>query len=329
MNNVLVTGATSFLGYHVVKKLNERGMQPRALGPKDQGSAGVLGKLNVDMIEGDVDDVSSLTAAFDGVDTVLHLAFLVTLGGGMQERMHQTNVVGTRHVLQAAADAKVARVVVTSSALAVGVNREPKAMDESADWNIHRVNLPYAETRRQAEQEALATTSPGLSVVVVSPSLTMGPEDFVGAPANKLLKAISAGRLPISAHGGLGCLDVRDFADGMLRAADHGRPGQRYLLSAHNVTIDDFLAEAARISGTKPPRWRLPRWAAYALVAAVEGWCALRRKPPPITRSVLQLMGRYAWYDSQRARTELGWEPRPLADTLTDTIAWLRQSSSA
>lgn len=328
MNRVLVTGATSFLGYHVVKRLNERGIRPHVLVPKNSGPSIVLQKLNVEVIAGDLNDIASLVTVFAGIDTILHLAFVVKLGGGaeMEKNMRQANVGGTRCVVQAAAQAKVPRVVVTGSALAVGVNRESKALDENADWNIHRVSVPYAEIRREAEQEALANATHETSVVIVCPSFTLGPDDPVGAPANKLVKALSAGKVPVKIHVGLGCLDVRDFADGMLRAAELGRPGQRYILSGHNLMFDEFLGEVTRIAGSKPPRFTLPKWLALTLVAAIEGFYALKRQPPPITRSVLQIIDRYAWYDTQRAQTELGWQARPFADTVADTVAWLRQS---
>lgn len=326
-SKVLVTGPTSFLGYHVTKRLNEKGIRPRALIPQDADPS-TLRDLDVDIVRGSVEDAISLRAACDGVDTIFHLAFLVSIGGGLEERMQQVNVVGTRNLLDVSADSGVTRVVVTSSALTVGVNRKPEPLDETADGTVHRLDLPYAASRRQAEEEALGRSSPSMSVVAVNPSFTMGPEDYVGAPANKLLKAVSAGKLPFTVPVGFGCLDVRDFADGMLLAAERGRPGQRYLLNGHNVMVDDLLGQTAAIAGVRPPRLRLPVWAAYALVTVLQAGYALLRKPFPVTRSVLQILGRYAWYDTARAREELGWTPRPLQQTLEDTLRWLRQSEA-
>ena len=322
---ILVTGANSFLGFHVVKRLNERGIRPRALLPHDVDPKRVEG-LQLDVVEGSVEDLPSLRAACEGIDTVLHLAFLVTLGAGAEDQMRRVNVQGTRNLLDAAEGCGVGKVVVTGSALAVGVNRQPQALNETADWATHRLDLPYALIRREAEQEALNRAGDRMSVTVVSPSFTMGPDDYVGAPANQLLRRLSAQRLPISIHIGFGVLDVRDFAEGMILAAERGRPGQRYLLSGHNVLIEEFFAEVADVAGVRPPRWRLPLWLVYVLVTLVEGWSKLTRKSPPITRALLQIFGRYAWYDTEQARTELGWQPRPLRTTLEDTIAWLRQN---
>jgi dihydroflavonol-4-reductase len=117
---------------------------------------------------------------------------------------------------------------------------------------------------------------------------------------------------------------VRDFADGMLRAASSGRSRERYLLSGENVMATDLLQRAAAIAGVRAPRFMPPQPLLRAAVAAVDVLSRLRRRPAPITRDVLQVIGRYAWYDTTKARAELGWEPRPLQQTLEDTIAWLR-----
>lgn len=325
---ILVTGPTSFLGYHVVQRLNQRGLRPRVLVP-DATEPAALRKLDVEIVRGSVEEPGSLRAACDGVTTVFHLAFLVALGGRLEARLEAVNVAGTRHLVEAAAEAGVSRMVLVSSALAVGINQKPQPLDETADWTAHRLNLPYALSRRQAEQEALARASASLAVVAVNPSFTLGPEDPVGAPANRLLKTVAAGKLPFTFPIGFGCLDVRDFAEGMLLAAERGRSGQRYLLSGHNLTLDEFVKQAADLAGVRPPRWRLPVWLARGLGTVLGAGAALVGKRLPVNRSVLDILGRYAWYDASLARRELGWEPRPLRQTLEDTLSWLSRNEAA
>jgi dihydroflavonol-4-reductase len=325
MKNVLVTGASSFLGYHVAKQLNERGLRPRVL-ELPESNLDPLNRLDVSRCEGHLGDAGALDAACAGIDTVIHMAFRVSVGGGTKQfdEMRRINIEGTNRLLDTSAAKGVARAVVASSALAVGVNRRPEALDETANWADHAFNLPYATMRRQAEQEALARTRPGFAVVAVSPAFTLGPDDPVGAPANKLLKTLINGKLRFTLPVGLGCLDVRDFAKGAILAAEGGRPGQRYLLSGHNVTANQLLQQAAALAGVRAPRFEPPRALLYALVGAVEIFSTLTGKAPPLTRDVLQVIGRYAWYDTSRARADLGWEPRPLQQTLEDTIRWLR-----
>jgi dihydroflavonol-4-reductase len=332
MNTVLVTGPAGFLGYHVVKRLNQQGIRPRALlrsGGEVTDALKELRKLDIDEVEGGVDDPASLLAACEGVDTILHMSFVLSLSGGeeVEKALFEGNVVGTRNVLDAATQAAVARVVVSSSVLTVGLNREPTPLDETADWDVFRFDLPYARSRRQAEQEALARPHrDGLpAVMAVNPSFTMGPDDFVGAPLNALLKRMTRRSFRISAPIGFGVLDVRDYAEGVLLAARNGRHGRRYILSGENLNSTRLLREVAAVWGNPPPGFLFPltKWMLYPLITAHEIISQWRRRTPKVTRSILQLWGRYAWYDTTLAREELGWEPRPLRESLRDSLDWL------
>jgi dihydroflavonol-4-reductase len=328
VDEVLVTGATSFLGYHVAKQLNEQGIRPRVLELPGSDDA-PLARLDVERSEGDLEDSQALGAACTGVDTVLHLAFKVGLGGGEQivREMRRLNVAGTRRVLDSAEAHGVTRVVVSGSALAVGVNRRPVPLDETASWSQHAFDVAYATSRRDAEHEALARARSDFAVVSVCPSFTLGPDDPVGAPANKLIESLVTRKLRFTLPVGFGCLDVRDFAAGVLAASGLGRPGQRYLLNGHNVTAGQLLEQAAAVASVPVPRFAPPRLLLEALAFAVEIVNKVRRRPPPVDRRVLQIIGRYAWYDTARAREDLGWQPRPLRETLEDTIRWLRREA--
>jgi dihydroflavonol-4-reductase len=327
MATVLVTGAAGFLGYHVVRSLNATGVRPRVLELRDTKS-GVLDGVDVDRCAGDLEDVAAMRAACTGADTLLHLAFKVSVGGGAKllEEMERINVVGTRQLLETAAACGVKRAVVAGSARAVGVNRDAKPLDETADWAEQAVDLPYARMRRQAELNSLAQATAQFAVMTVCPAFTFGPHDPVGAPANKLIESLVAGKLRFTLPVGFGALDVRDFASGMVLAAERGRSGERYLLSGENTTLNQLLEQAASIAGVRAPHFVPPMFLLRTLVGALEWVSALRGKPAPLTREVLQIVGRYAWYDTKKARTELAWSPRPLRETLVDTIGWLRDA---
>ena len=329
MDTVLITGATGFLGYHVAKRLNEAGVRPRVLELRESQHA-ILDRLDVERCAGDLEDPAAVRAACSGADTLIHLAFKVSVGGGgkLAEQMQHINIEGTRQLLEAASAAGVKRAVVAGSALAVGVNRNPSPLDETADWSKHGFDLQYANIRRQAELDALARATPAFAVMSVCPSFTFGPDDPVGAPANKLVQAIVTRKMRFTLRVGFGCLDVRDFAAGVLLAAERGRSGRRYLLSGENVTGNQLLEYISSISGVRAPRFTPPTMLLRAVAGVVELVSAIRNKPAPLTREVLQIIGRYAWYDTSRARTELGWSSRPLRETLADTIRWLQNPQS-
>ena len=336
MNKVLITGATGFLGYHVIKLLNQRGIRPRALVPatEDLSAAGFT-RLDIDVTPGDVNDKTSLAHACEGIDTIFHLKFGINLSGGAEaeRQLYEINVVGTRSLLDVATEAKVQTIVVSSSALAVGLNPEPKPLDETADWETYRFDLPYALSRRHAEIEALARAEQTQSpvIVVISPSFTLGPEDFIGAPANKLLKTLSNGGFRFSVPIGFGCVDVRDYADGALRAAEKGHHGKRYILSGHNITPDQLITKVAAIAGVEPSSFMIPVpvWSISPIIMLLDLWSKIKKQPPRVSSSILQLWNRHAWYDARRAFNELGWKPRPLADSIKDSLDWLRLNQSA
>jgi dihydroflavonol-4-reductase len=323
MEAVLVTGATGFLGYHLVKQLNERGIRPRAL-VRRPGRRPVLDRLDVEVVPGDIEDAASLPPALAGVQIFFHLAGLVSTLGADRARLRRVNVEGTRHVLATAHAAGVKRVVVTSSVAAVGTNRIPEPLDEEADWDLHGLDYPYAATKRAAEAEALEWAARGLPVVVVNPSIVLGPEDFAPTSGGQHLKELIERRIPGFLPMGVSYVDVRDVAAGQLLAAEKGRPGQRYILSAHNLTLEEFYRQACAIAGVPPPRWRVPLPLAYAGACVFEGMSALTGRPPRATRDVLRVAHRFSWFDARRARQELGWTPRPLQETLEDAIRWFR-----
>src|SRR5262249_29152331 len=160
------------------------------------------------------------------------------------------------------------------------------------DWAARRLLYPYSATKRAAEEAALAMTARGLRVVVVNPSIVIGPEDFAPTPGGRTVRDVLARRIPASIRMGLAYVDVRDVAAGHLLAAERGRPGARYILSAHNLMLVDFFREVAAVAGVPPPRWQVP--VAVARVAALffEVWARGTRTRPLVTRAILQVASR-------------------------------------
>lgn len=331
MEKVLVTGAEGFLGYHTIKLLNERyKIRPRGLVEVADSELARLGlkNLEVEIIKGSITNPQDLRKACEGIDTVFHMKFQIGLGGGKEvEEMEQINVVGTRNLLKAATEAGVKRVVVSSSSLTIGLNQESKPLNETADWTKYQFNLPYALSRRKAEQESLAidASADHPVVVAINPSFTMGPEDYVGAPANQLAKLISQGKFRFNIPVGFSILDVRDYAEGALLAAERGTHGQRYLLSGENVTLSQFIKNVVEIAGVKPPKFLipLPLWLVSPLIAVISLFSKIRGRPSPVNTSILGLWNHYAFYDASLAREDLGWKPRSLEETIEDSLQWI------
>jgi dihydroflavonol-4-reductase len=193
---------------------------------------------------------------------------------------------------------------------------------ESFAWNLGRLRVPYLTTKHTGERIALAANGAGLEVVVANPACVIGPDDFAGSEFGTLCKRFWRGRIPVYFGGGLNFVDVRDVADGLRRVAEHGRPGERYILGGENRTLTDFFAELARFAGRAIPRVGLP-----AALGPATAWLHDRLRPPGTGRPYIsadqaRLAGWYFFADSTKARRELGYRPRPLAATLADTYSF-------
>jgi dihydroflavonol-4-reductase len=311
---VVLTGATGFLGQHLAALLLRQGARLVAL---TRASSSTVRLAGAECVVAPLDDLSALTRGCAGAEVVFHLAGAVDFGTDWP-RFHAVNVRGTANVAAAARAAGVSRLVHTSSIVAVGASASPTVLDESAHWDLGRLRVPYVTTKRLAEEEALAA---GLDVVVVNPSCVLGPDDFTRSEFGTLCRRFWHGRLPFYSGAGSNFVDVRDVADGMLRAAQHGRAGQRYLLTGHNLTYDRFFGLLARTARRPIFRVRLPGPVAQ-LGARLAGCLARPGKRPYLTPGQARLLERFFWFDAARAHRELGYRARPLTQTLHDTFSF-------
>jgi len=310
MTRVAMTGATGFVGLHVARALAGRGDRiiavVRSTSDTSRLPAGTTPAF------ASLESQPELTRAFADCDAVVHLAGAVDFGGDW-ERFERVNVGGTRAVLGAAAGR---RVVHCSSIVAVGAARGPHKLDESARWNLGPCRVPYVTTKRLAEELALST--PG--VVVVNPACVLGPDDFSPSEFGTLCGRFWTGRLPVHFGGGNNFVDVRDVAAGIVAALDRGRTGERYILGGANRSLTAFFGELAAATGCAIPRWRLPGALAPAIAWAEEQFRVKRRRRAYLSPAQARLLPWFFYFDSAKARRELGYAPRPLASTLADAF---------
>ncbi len=332
MTKVLVTGATGFVGYHITKQLaeprNRGGQRVRVLVRRPE-RAKILEPLGVELCKGDVTDPSSVRAAMEGVETVFHTAAWVGFWRTGSGRMDAVNVEGTRNVLMAAHDAGVKHFLHVSSVAAVGQSLDGQPADENNPWLAEWEEVNYVRTKRRGEELVLRFArenpgSPGMKVVAVNPTIILGAPDHYVSGGGRMVLNFLQGKVPGTIHWVGSFVDVRDVAAAAIRAITRGRTGERYILSAEAMPLPQFYAMVAEIAGMKPPRFRLPRWFAYSFALLEEMRGAITRRSPAITREMLRHTTHPACYSSAKARRELGFSPRPLRETIADTVAWFR-----
>ncbi len=324
---VAITGATGFLGHHTALELRRRGARVVAL-VRPSSDVRRLLAAGVECKIAALEDMASLTRGLEGCDLVVHVAAAVSFANDW-EPYQRVNVEGTSNLLEAARRASVQRLIHTSSIAAVGASATPRSIDETAAWNLGSYRVPYISTKRWAEEAALSANDKGLQVVVVNPASVLGPDDFAGSEFGTLCRRFWKGRLPFYFGGGNNFVDVRDVAQGICLAAERGRPGERYLLAGENHTYQSFFRELCRAADRSIPRLRLPNVLA-SLIGFVEDRLPRKKsRRPYLSSAQATLMGLYFYFDSGKARRELGYETRPLRQTLADAYSfWMLHSSA-
>lgn len=325
MGTTLVTGATGFIGSHVARALAQRGDELRLL-TRRKSQIDMLSDLEFERAIGDVTDRRAVRRAMAGVERVFHVAGRTSLRAQDRDAVWDTNVRGTRVVLESALEAGVERVVFTSSVAAVGVGKKPKPVDETNIFDIGHLGITYVNSKHEAEVEALRLAAQGLPVTIVNPSFVLGPEATRGSSMD-LVKRFIQKRIPAYVDGGLNIVDVRDVAKGHLLADKKGEVGKRYILSGRNFTLDRLFADLSRISGVDSPRLKLPGPVLHRMLEAGKKLPL----PTPTPTSPDEVRSAMLWwcYKNTRAKSELGFKPRPHEETLQEAVTWQRAQLAA
>ncbi len=318
---VLVTGATGFLGAHLLRVLGEEGTAVRVL---TRQPAPALEARGFEVAVGDVTSAASLGPALEGVRRVFHLAGKVSRDPEASESLNRVHVEGTRTLAAAAASSGVERVVLVSTSGTIAVTREPEPeRDESAPTPVALIGgWPYYRSK-WLQERALLAASGDFEVVVVNPSLLLGPGDGRLSSTGDVLRFL-AGQIRVTPPGGLNFVDVRDAARSVAAAMRRGRPGERYLLGGPNWTFAEFFLRLAEVSGVDAPGLRLSRrfYTAGGLVA--EELARQLGREPAVDRISREMAGCFWYFRSDKAEDELGHTSRSGRITLLDTVRWLQ-----
>ena len=323
MANLLVTGATGFLGEHLCRVLVEQGHTVRGLA---RSRSGVLADLGVEHIRGDVLTGPELDRALGGCYAVFHLAGAVSRDPGDAQRMMRLHVDGTRRVLDRMKGAGVRRMVLASTSGTIGVSKEEEILDESAPYAEQIVaGWPYYASKIYQERLAFEHGQRlGIEVVAVNPSLLLGPGDRRLSSTGDVRRFLRR-QIPTIPDGGVSFVDARDAAEATASALERGRAGERYLLGGPNWTTKEFFARLGRIANVAPPRLKLPARLSKLGASLVEELYRWRGKEPPVDRISVEMAEHYWWIDSSKAERELAFSARDPQLTLVDTVAYLRQ----
>jgi dihydroflavonol-4-reductase len=316
---LLVTGATGFLGSTLVPMLREAGHDVRVL--VRSGAPFV----DAEVIKGDVRDPDSVRRALAGVEGLYHLAGLVSRDPADARNMYDLHVEGTRNLLTAAAHAGLRRIVLASSSGTIGVSRVRRVATEEDDYPIEAVgNWPYYLSKIYEEKIAIEFARRGLPVVILNPSLLLGPGDDRMSSTQDIFRFLM-GRIPVMPRGGISFVDVRDAAKAFVAALTRGNAGERHLLGAANWEFTEFFARLGRIAHRPPPHLRMPSPLKIAAAHWLERWARDRGREPDLPASDVEMGECWFFIDSSKSERLLAFHPRDPVETLTDTVHYVRR----
>src|SRR5271157_2286369 len=324
-----VTGATGFLGSHVTRQLLAKGADLRLL-LRPTSRIDNIADLPAERALGDLRDPESLKKVMAGCLFVFHVAADYRLWALNGQELYDSNVEGTRNILQAARDAGVRRVIYTSSVATMGFGNNGRLTDESTPVTIANMIGDYKRSKFMAERLVIEAGQAGQNVVMVNPTTPIGERDIKPTPTGRIVVDFLRRKFPAYVDTGLNLVDVVDCAHGHLLAMEKAIPGERYILGSENLTLKQILDKLAAITGLPSPKVKLPYAMAYAtgvVDTLVTG--TIRKREPRVTLDSVRMGRKKMFVSCAKAQRQLGWNPRPVDDALRRAVEWFQANGYA
>ncbi len=320
---ILITGGTGFLGTHVVRQFLDAGeknlkvMASRV--PEWMKDSGVKA------VEGTVTSREDVAKACKNVSAIFHLAGKVSRDNDDASAMNRVHLEGTRLLCEAAQEAGVATMVLASSSGTIAVSGDELTVDETYPQPVEILTRwAYYASKYYQERAALENfTGDGQKLVIMNPSLLLGPDDERLSSTKPVLDFL-ARKIPYTPGGGLNFVDVRDAAAAFISALEKGKHQEKYLLGSENMKFEQFFGRLERLSGVSAPMLKVPKRLAMAGSSMISSIYKNWGKPSPVAPNEVE-QAEYFWYfDSSKAEEELGFIARDPQETLQDTISYIR-----
>lgn len=319
----VVTGGKGYVGFALVKELEARGEKMRLLLRTDSP---YFDGIDCEKFMGDVTDPDQLEQAFEGADTVYHIAGVVDITGTKDKQVWNVNYEGTKNVVAACKKCGVRTLIFCSSVDAIPTSEEMNVIREIRSFDPDLLEGAYAKSKASATQYVLDSADESLRVCVVHPSCCIGPYDNNNSSSvGTMLDLYIKGLFPVSMDfGGYNFVDVRDVAKGMVAAAEKGRNGECYILSGYAHTLDEFIRTLAYVCDKKPPVFKLRKSMIVKLLPEIEKVFDALKLPPLLNEYSIRKLCENCNFSCFKAKVELGYNPMTLEESLRDTVAWMK-----
>ncbi len=318
----VITGGKGYVGFALVKELEARGEKMRLLLRTDSPC---FDGIECEKFMGDVTDPEQLVQAFEGAETVYHIAGVVDISGTKDKQVWNVNFEGTKNVVAACKKCGVKKLIYCSSVDAIPAGDGDEVLTEISRFDPDLLEGAYAKSKACATQYVLDSADENLKVCVVHPSCCLGPYDnnntsSVGSMISLFLKGLFPVTLDFGAYN---FVDVRDVAKGMAAAAEKGRNGECYILSGYVHTIDEFIRTLAYVCDKRAPELKLRKSMILALLPFIEKAFEVLKMPPVLNEYSIRKLCENCNFSCDKARAELGYEPMSLEESLEGTVKWM------
>ncbi len=320
----LVTGATGHIGNVLVRKLLKRGEKVRALILPNESREPLKG-LDVEAVEGNVLDLDSVFASMRGIRGIFHLAGVISVMPGANPFVRRVNVDGTKNILRAAKEMGVEKVVYTSSIHAIQ-RAEDGTIDESLPFDADNPYGAYDRSKAEATLEVLDAARAGLEAVVACPTGVIGPYDFRGSMMGAVIHDAAAAKPSLYVDGAYDFVDVRDVANGLISAAKNGKRGESYIFSGNKISVRYLLETIREITGRGFFQLKIPFDLAKFAALFTPMYYRFAHATPRFTPYSLEVLKSNSNISHAKATRELGYKPRSIYESISDTVKWLLES---
>jgi len=317
----LITGAAGHIGNVLVRELLSRGEKVRALILPGEDTRSLDG-LPVERVEGNVLDLDSLRAAMQDVDVVFHLASLVSITKDQEELVRKVNVDGTRNVIEAVKDARVRRLVYTSSIHALERPPIGTPVNEALKFDPENAAGVYDQTKAEASLLVKQAASEGLDAVILCPTGVTGPYDFRRSEVGELILSFMQKRITFLVEGAYDFVDVRDVATGQILARDYAKSGETYILGGERIELKLMHDLVKKVTGKDTKVLSFPLPVALIVAPIAELYYKVTKTRPRFTRYSIETVISNSEIYSDKAKAELGYKPRSLVNSIADTVRW-------
>ncbi len=320
---IAVTGATGHIGANVVRGLLDNGFEVKAL-YRSASKLRALEGLDVEKAEGNILDEEYLSRSFKKVDAVVHLAAIISIDGDPDGMVMKTNAEGPKKIVNACIKNEVPRLIHFSSIHAYHIPPTLPKADESCTLALED-KYAYNRSKAHGQRAVFEGVKNGLNVTALNPTAVIGPHDYFGSLSGQMLQQLYQGKLPSLVKGGYDWVDVRDLVDATVAVLKDKVYGEPFLLSGNWATIKEIGQLVHQNGGKKPPAIELPLWVAYVGLPFLKTFSKITNRPPLYTGESLENLKRKDVCSSEKATEKLGYTPRPLNETIRDTIEWFKK----